>query len=55
MFIDLDEATLEQRKVTKGARKKILQSIEKLIQRPVILRENEQVDETRRNSTVSFI
>ncbi|CAJ0957168.1 unnamed protein product, partial [Mesorhabditis belari] len=42
-MMSLDENTLEQRNVTKGARKKILQSIEKLIQRPAILRENEQM------------
>ncbi|CAJ0921763.1 unnamed protein product, partial [Mesorhabditis belari] len=42
-MMSLDENTLEQENVTKGARKKILQSIEKLIQRPAILRENEQM------------
>ncbi|CAJ0921760.1 unnamed protein product, partial [Mesorhabditis belari] len=42
-MMSLDENTLEQEHVTKGARKKILQSIEKLIQRPAILRENEQM------------
>lgn len=42
-MMNLDENTLERRNVTKGARKKILQSIEKLIQRPTILRENEQM------------
>lgn len=43
-MMELDDQKLEQRQVTKGARKKILQSLDKLRDRSQLIRQLEKVN-----------